>query len=139
MFGVVVWTGLATAALGQSGSGELVGRVVDASGAAVAGAQVRLTERSTGVVQTGAVTRSGDYAFVALRPGSYGLSVSAAGFGTVERTAVTVATGERVGVDVRLAGGGGNEAVDGAAGAPPVASDSGAVGVGRREQRGPGR
>ncbi len=59
---------------------ELQGRVTDASGAAVAGAMVSVTNLKTGLSQTTNSSRDGSYSFLDLPLGQYELRVTQAGF-----------------------------------------------------------
>lgn len=67
-------------AFGQGTTSRLVGVITDASGASVAGANVRLTQEGTGVTFSTVTASSGAYAFEALQPGVYSVSVEAPGF-----------------------------------------------------------
>src|SRR5215472_9441068 len=70
-------------------SGGLKGRVIDASGAALSGARVDLTQSSTNVTQTTLSTSEGYYTFSQLTPGAYQLDVIASGFQHLTRKGVT--------------------------------------------------
>lgn len=83
-------------------AGQLAGRVFDPSGAAVAGAQVEVTNISTHAGESTSTTDTGDYVFVNLLPGSYRMNVSAKGFSNLARVGITVMTGKTVTVDFRL-------------------------------------
>ncbi len=83
-------------------AGQIAGRVLDPSGAAVANAQVRLTDAATHVIQSTTTTSSGDYVFINLAPGSYRIDVSANGFSTLSRAGVTVVTGKTVSANLKL-------------------------------------
>jgi hypothetical protein len=61
-------------------NGNITGHVQDPSGAAVAKASVTLTNTATDETATASTDASGDFGFVRLAPGSYKLTVSAAGF-----------------------------------------------------------
>ncbi|MGI4852956.1 MAG: carboxypeptidase regulatory-like domain-containing protein [Janthinobacterium lividum] len=84
-------------------AGELKGRVVDASGAVVAGAQVTLTQLATGVRQSARTSSDGIYDFTQLVSGRYSLDVTGAGFAAYQRNGISVATGQTVGLDLPLA------------------------------------
>ena len=58
-------------ARGQTPSGEISGTVVDASGLAVPGVTVTLTNAATNVVRTVQTNESGLYVITAIPPGSY--------------------------------------------------------------------
>jgi hypothetical protein len=61
-------------------SGNIQGVVGDSTGAKVQKASVQLTNKGTGVTLTTASDDAGNYRFVSLAPGAYGLSVQMAGF-----------------------------------------------------------
>ena len=65
---------------------SLNGRVTDSSGAAIAGANVKLTSMATGTAREATTDNTGQYQLSQLAPGSYTLTVSANGFATSERT-----------------------------------------------------
>ena len=83
--------------------GELKGRVVDASGAAITGAHVTLTQTATGVRQFTITTSDGIYDFTQLVSGRYSIAVEDRGFAAYQRDGITVATGQTVGLDLPLA------------------------------------
>lgn len=90
---------------------DLRGRVLDSTGAAVVNAHIDLTESSTNTRQTTTSSGSGDYVFTHLNPGSYRIDVSAAGFGDLSRTGVTVIVGQTVTADLALTVGANQQAV----------------------------
>ena len=92
-------------------SAALNGRVLDASGATVAGAHVGLTEASTNVRQQTVTSTAGDYLFANLNPGAYKLDVIITGFQHLERTGITVILGQTVNVDLTLTPGGDQQTV----------------------------
>ena len=65
------------------------GTVMDASGAVIAGAQVTVTNTSTGVISRSTTSSAGTFTVVGLIPGDYTVSVEASGFKTVN-TGLTV-------------------------------------------------
>ena len=70
---------------GQSSTTSLRGTVVDPQGAVVVGASVSLTNPSTAFSQSTTTDKQGAYQFLQLPPGTYTLSASMAGFGTVKK------------------------------------------------------
>lgn len=68
--------------LAQGDTGQLNGTVVDANGAVVVGASVKLISQSTSQVREMVTGESGEFAFLLLPPGRYKLEVSANGFRT---------------------------------------------------------
>jgi hypothetical protein len=75
---------LSSTLLAQNEDSVLTGRVVDPSGAGVAGAAIRLTENSTGAVRERRSIEDGLYRFDLLPPGGYSIHVTAQGFQTFE-------------------------------------------------------
>ena len=86
--------------------GELKGRVVDATGAAIVGARVTLTQAATGIQQAAITTSAGFYDFTQLVSGRYNIAVRDAGFAPYQRNGITIATGTTVGLDLPLAAAG---------------------------------
>ncbi len=105
-------------------AGELTGRVLDSSGAAVPNATVVLKETSTGLLQTTVTTSTGDYVFVNLRPGSYSVGASAEGFTHLARSGITVNTGQTVTADLTLRVGPQRQTVEVNADAPLLQSST---------------
>lgn len=64
----------------QTGTTSLRGSILDKSGSAVVGAVVKLNSTDLGVQRSAVSNDIGAYEFHSLKPGSYGLSVEAAGF-----------------------------------------------------------
>ena len=86
----------------QIGSGALTGVVVDASGAALPAATLRLQAVATGATRDTVSGSAGDYTLQALAPGVYELHVTLQGFRPLVRTGLHVTTGETLRVDVAL-------------------------------------
>jgi len=82
--------------------GALAGTVVDASGAVVADAVVRVNSSATGAEASTGSDARGFFRLPALVPGEYTLQASAPGF-AMQHAAVTVRVGELAVVTVRLA------------------------------------
>jgi hypothetical protein len=61
-------------------TGTVLGVVTDPSGAVVPGADVELKDAATGTVRTTATNEAGRFTFVAVKPGTYSVTVSAPGF-----------------------------------------------------------
>ena len=99
---------LSTAApiVAQSYYGTLKGLVTDASGAAVAHAEVVMTDTSTKIVRRTVTSGSGEYVFNAVDPGKFDISVSQPGFTGYDRKGITVATQQTVAIDIALTVGG---------------------------------
>jgi hypothetical protein len=82
--------------------GALTGTVVDSTGAVIAGAQVTAVEVETGVSQTAASDASGIYRFATLLPGTYKVTINAAGFAAQETNGVQVQANEIRRLDASL-------------------------------------
>lgn len=74
----------------QGDTGQLSGTVVDANGAVVVGASVKLISQSTSQVREVVTGESGEFAFPLLPPGRYKVEVSANGFRTLQIDDTTV-------------------------------------------------
>lgn len=61
-------------------TGTVMGVVTDPSGAVIPGADVELKDAATGTVRSTATNEVGRFTFVAVKPGTYSVTVSAAGF-----------------------------------------------------------
>ncbi len=82
--------------------GSLLGTITDPNGAAVPGAQVTATEKSTAVKQTNITDGRGFYSFQSLPVGGYDVEVRAAGFKPLRRTGVVMNVDSKVVVDASL-------------------------------------
>ena len=103
---------------------DIRGRVLDPSGAAISDATVELTESSTKVHLVTTSSRSGDYAFTSLIPGTYQLDVTAAHFGHLTRAGVTAVVGQTVAADLVVTLGGSQQVVQVTADAPLLQSET---------------
>src|SRR5690242_227088 len=96
----------------QVTSGDLVGIVVDPTGAAVPGAQVDVVEESTGVRATQPTEANGQYRFNNLHIGKYDLVVNAPGFTRTSLKGVAVELNKTASQNVTLAVGQLSQSVD---------------------------
>jgi hypothetical protein len=85
-----------SAALAQTSTGMISGRVVDPAAAAVPGAEVVLTQELTGVKLSTHTDNSGDFVFPSVLPGRYSVAVQAQGFKRVEKTGFVLTASERL-------------------------------------------
>src|SRR5229473_5639081 len=97
---VVLLSGLATPAAAQ-GTADVVGRVADASGGVLPGASMIAKNLETNITRTTVTSATGDYTFTALSVGTYEVRAELSGF-KGESSRVTLATGDRARVDVKL-------------------------------------
>jgi hypothetical protein len=93
---------LGGALFGQGERGTFNGTVLDSSGAAVAGAMVKVLNPATGVEITSATTEAGVYRMPALSAGTYRITVSHPGFKGAIRENVVLAVAQTLTVDFRL-------------------------------------
>ena len=72
-------------AFGQvTGSGTIIGSVADQSGAVIVGAEVKLTDRSTGSYEVQPSNQVGRFTFSSVKPGMYNVAVTMKGFRKLE-------------------------------------------------------
>ena len=93
---------LATFVNAQTGTSRITGTVLDVNGSAVEGARVTATNEATGVTQTQTSTSGGVYAFSALEPGRYTVSVEQTGFKKSVQTGNVLEIGTPLSVDFAL-------------------------------------
>jgi hypothetical protein len=96
--------GMGARCYGQASAinGEITGTVTDPSGAAIAGANVQITNPATGFKQSTTTTDTGLYRFTLLPLGSYDLQADAAGFATARRSGIQVNAGAIVTADIPM-------------------------------------
>lgn len=90
------------AAFAQGGTGQLSGNVVDANGAVVAGANIKLTSRVTAQEREAVTNDSGDFAFTLVPAGAYKLDITASGFRTVVVDEVRINVTQTTTLPIRL-------------------------------------
>ncbi len=128
LFCLLFIMGTAGRAFGQGGDvGSIVGTVTDASGAAVANAKVQVTNTATNISKQITTNDSGNYTVPYLRPGTYRVTVEAAGFdkSVVDNVSLVVAQERRV--DVVMKVGAVTTQVEVSAGALALDTESAAV------------
>ena len=81
---------------------QLRGVVLDASGAAIPGAAVTVSNTGTSISQSTIADGRGRYTFNALQPASYSLTVAAKGFATLKRTRIDLRVGQELDLDLKL-------------------------------------
>lgn len=93
---------ITAACFGQAERGTFNGSILDPSGAAVAGAAVKIYNMATGVESPAAATAAGVYRMPSLSPGTYRISVSAPGFKTSIRQNVVLSVAQTLTIDFTL-------------------------------------
>lgn len=96
---------LCVSSVAQSYTGRILGAVTDASGAAVKGAKITVTNVETGAVRNVETSDSGDYLAPNLPPGLYNIVAEAQGFKRVERAAVRLEVAKDLRIDVAMEAG----------------------------------
>lgn len=126
----VLCTALATVALAQqAGTATLVGTITDSTGARVPAAKVAVVNVETSFRSATQTSDVGDYYVPYLNPGSYRITVEAAGFKGLIRDGVVLRTGETPRVDIVLEVGATSEQVTVTAAAPLLATENAAAGT----------
>jgi hypothetical protein len=87
---------------GQTSKGFLVGNVVDPNGAVIVGANVKMTNTSTGVSRETVSTSDGSFRIDAVDPGTYKVEVSQNGFKTAVSDNVVVDASQTATVSFQL-------------------------------------
>jgi hypothetical protein len=98
--------------LAQSSKGIVVGTINDPSGAVVAGATVKITNKATNVTRETTTSSEGGYRLDAVDPGTYTVEVSAGGFKTISRDNVIVVAAQATTSDFALEVGAQTEVVN---------------------------
>jgi len=107
------------ALMGQAVNGTLLGTVTDATGAAIADANVTVTLTSTGAQHSSVSNGSGNFTFPDLQPGIYTLTIDAKGFKKAEQRNINLLANTSTRVDMGLQPGSVSETVT-VTTAPPV-------------------
>src|SRR5215471_11040785 len=112
----------------QSTTGRILGTITDPSGAAVAGANVTITDVQRGISRSFTTDESGAYAAPNLEPGTYRVRAEGKGFKTLERPNVLLEVATDVRLDFALQPGQVNETVVVYEDIPLVNTTSGTLG-----------
>ncbi|MBI3697147.1 MAG: TonB-dependent receptor [Acidobacteria bacterium] len=118
----------------QTFLGSIGGTVRDATGALVAGADVKLSEVATGIQRTAASNEEGNYYFPSLPPGAYTVAVSRSGFKEVRSSPITLTTQQTARFDATLEVGDISQRIEVAAVASTVNTENAQVGDVRPRQ-----
>ncbi|HWB86830.1 MAG TPA: carboxypeptidase-like regulatory domain-containing protein [Bryobacteraceae bacterium] len=88
--------------LAQQSRGSITGRITDPQNAMVPGATVTMTNTATNVATKATTNATGYFEASFLLPGTYSVSVEAAGFKKVVREGVVLNTGDRLALNLQL-------------------------------------
>ncbi len=113
----------APAVSAQTLYGTLVGNVLDPSNASIAAAKVAAVNSGTGFSREALTDERGGYLFSDLQPGSYRITVTAAGFAGFTQTDVPITANTVVRVDVHMQLAAASESVTVAAAATTLQTD----------------
>jgi len=111
-----------------AGTGTLVGTVTDTTGAVVAAAKVTVVNVDTSFVSETVTSTEGSYYAPYLAPGTYRLSVEAAGFKRYVRDGIAIRTSEVPRVDVQLEVGALTESINVTGAAPLLETETSSAG-----------
>jgi hypothetical protein len=99
-------------AIAQDTRGTIVGRVTDATGSVVAGAEIRAQNTDTGVQAVAKSNNAGNFVLPYLLPGPYTVSGEMAGFKRFVRDGIELRLNDTVEVNIELSVGNVSEAVE---------------------------
>jgi hypothetical protein len=116
-------------AFAQRDLGTITGTITDPQGAGVPRAKVTIVEDATGLSYTVQTTDTGEFVRPLLKPGTYSITVEAAGFRKAEQKGIIVTAGDRIGVNLGLQVGDLNQTVEVQAVAPLLQTESAAQGA----------
>ena len=115
--------------MGAQTMGEIVGEVVDSSGAVVPGASVTVTNIATNATRSVTTNDAGLYSFPSLVPSQYRVRVEMAGFKAVTRNNVELQVQQSARVNFSLEVGQVTEAVEVSGSAAMLATEDATVGT----------
>ena len=102
LFRLVIVAAVCVAAVWAQGTAQIQGIVLDASGSAVAGADIKATQTDTGIVRSTVSGADGVYVLANLPVGPYRLEVSKPGFNEFVQTGIVLQVNTSPNVDVTL-------------------------------------
>jgi len=102
----------------QTYQGRILGLVTDPTGAVVPGAQVTVRNVATGVERTLSTNPAGEYVAADLDPGTYAVSIQAAGFRTARADSVVLQVSRDARVNMTLQPGSADQTIEVHAGQP---------------------
>lgn len=102
LFAVLATFALLLPAAAQVENGQIVGTVLDPTGAAIPNAKITVTNASTNLSLTATSNATGGYSVTSVPPGTYKVVAEAAGFKTKSNTGVTLTVGATLRVDMKM-------------------------------------
>src|SRR6266571_4174428 len=119
----------AACAFAQRDLSTLAGTVTDTSGGVIVNAVVKIADQDTGLIYETVTNGAGEFVRPALKPSTYTVTVSAAGFKTAQQKEILLTAGDRTGISISLSVGDVGQTVEVAAGAPLLQTESTTVGA----------
>lgn len=102
LFPILMVVVMFCAAVWAQDTASITGTVTDQSGAAIAGAQVTLSNAAQGITRTASTNGSGDFLFANLPIGNYDIGVAAEGFKKYQAKGVKLDVAEKARVNVAM-------------------------------------
>ena len=102
LLGVALLFSVSTVCLAQESRGSITGKVADPQNAVVPGAAVVVTNTATNVSGNATTNQTGYFEVGFLVPGTYSVSVESAGFKKFVQTGITLDTGDRLALNLKL-------------------------------------
>src|SRR5947208_614143 len=115
---IVALLGIASVLPAQVATGNIIGRVTDASGAMVSDVEVTAINPATGVNSRATTDEQGIYRLQYLAPASYQLTYRKPGFTTLQRSEIILRSNDTLSLDVQLVVGNVTERVEVTAATP---------------------
>jgi hypothetical protein len=117
-----------SAAVAQSPTARVTGRVTDPSGAVVTGAAIKITNLETSISQSAVSSDVGDYTIPYLNPGRYTLEASSPGFRAYKLAEFSLAVDQELRIDIALEVGAASEVITVSDTPPALNTETGARG-----------
>jgi outer membrane receptor protein involved in Fe transport len=112
----------------QSNLGTIQGTVADSTGAAIADAQITVTNTGTNVGQQSRTNNRGIYVIPFVQPGNYSVTAAQTGFETASRTGITLHVDDSLTIDFSLKVGSTSTAVTVSAAGPLINTSNPSLG-----------
>ncbi|MFN7921732.1 MAG: carboxypeptidase regulatory-like domain-containing protein [Bryobacteraceae bacterium] len=113
----------------QVTSGSVTGSVLDATGAAVTGVNIKLTNTGTAALRTTTSDNSGNYQFLLVPPGVYVVEATSPGFRTFRRDGILVEADRSLAVPITLSLGQVSDTIEVVGGTPLLEPNTSSLGT----------
>jgi len=97
---------------GAATNGTITGTITDQSGAVIVGAQVTITDNATKITSTVPTNQVGSFIFTNVKPGTYDVKVTKAGFQNLDLPAQEVVVGQQVNLNLSMTVGAATQTVE---------------------------